>query len=305
MRAEPKAFADASDALTRWAARVAGLFALELLAIWLMGSIATWRGGDALLQASSVIGALVLLVAWRSLRASPGSAWAPWRGALLFAANWLIFPLFKAIRMAWIDYTVDAPLLALDRALWGGLSLPEHAIALERVGLSEVFSAGYFAFYFVVLIPVIWFAYKHARREAQVFFLGLHLMYLLGFAGYVLMPAGGPYMAFPDVFPYPVQGRTITRFLTGLVAQGTTGMDVFPSLHSGVTVYIWGFCLLGGRRYRAAAVTLTPMLLCIVVATVYLRYHYGIDLLAGIALALGVLWIVQSFRKREGACPCP
>jgi hypothetical protein len=301
MSAQAQAPAAASTPLTRWASRVAWLFALELLLIELLGAIAAWRGHDAMLRANSIVGALAWLLAWRSLRTMSGSAWASWRGVLLFAASWLIFPLFKAIRAGWIHHTADALLLALDRALWGGLSLPEHAFALERVWLSEVLSAGYFAFFLIVLTPVIWFAFHRAQREALVFFLGLHLMYLLGFAGYLLVPAGGPYMAFPNVFPYPAHGGAVTHFVTGVVAQGVTGMDVFPSLHSGVTVYVWGFCLLGGPRYRAVAIVLTPLMLCIVVATVYLRYHYGIDLLAGIALALGVLRVIQSFRQCEGA----
>ncbi|MDR2188985.1 MAG: phosphatase PAP2 family protein [Azonexus sp.] len=296
------ALAAPPDRLTRWAAVVAGLFAAELALIWLFGSITAWQGDDAMLQACSVIGLLAWCAALLCLRAPPGSRWAAWRGVLLFAASWLIFPLFKAIRAGWIAHPADAPLLALDRALWGGLSLPEHAFALERLWLSEVLSAGYFAFFFVVLVPVIWFAIKRQQREALAFFLGLHLIYLIGFVGYVLVPAGGPYMAFPEIFPYPAEGGAMTHFLTGLVAQGITGMDVFPSLHSGVTVYVWGFFLLGGRRYRAATIALTPVMLSIVTATVYLRYHYGIDLLAGIALALGVLWVVQSCRKREGVC---
>ncbi|MDR2012318.1 MAG: phosphatase PAP2 family protein [Rhodanobacter sp.] len=291
MRTEEKT---SPDRLTRWACRVAWLFAAELLLIWALGSITAWHGDDAILQASSIIGGLAWLAAVLTLRAPSSSAWAAWRGTLLFAVSWLIFPLFKAIRAGWIQHTMDAPLLALDRVLWGGLSLPEHALALEQVWLSEVLSAGYFAFYFVVLVPVIWFAYRRAQRESLLFFLGLHLMYLLGFVGYLLVPAGGPYMTFPEVFPYPPQGGAITHFLTGVVAQGVTGMDVFPSLHSGISAYVWGFCLLGGRRYRAAAIVLAPVLLSIVVATVYLRYHYGIDLLAGMVLALGVLWVVQS-----------
>ena len=300
MHREEKNTVLSPDRLAHWSRSVAWLFALELLLIWALGSISAWRGQDAILQASSIIGILLWLMAWRSLRAVPGDAWASWRGVLLFVASWLIFPLFKAIRIGWIEHTADATLLALDRALWGGLSLPEHAFTLERIWLSEVLSAGYFSFYFVVLGPAIWFACKRKQREALIFFLGLHLMYLLGFVGYLLVPAGGPYMAFPDIFPYPVHGGAITHFLTGLVAQGITGMDVFPSLHSGITVYVWGFCLLGGRRYRLATAVLTLLMLGIVVATVYLRYHYGIDLLAGIALALCVLWVIQSFRMLEG-----
>jgi hypothetical protein len=276
---------------------VGALYALELFGIWCAGSLAAWAGADSMLKSSSIVGGLVLTFAVWSLSGASRSASAPWRGVLLFAASWLVFPLFKAIRQGWITHTYDATLLMLDRTLWGGLSLPEHALGLERVWLSEVLCAGYFCFYLVVLLPVIFFAARRATRDAQWFLFGLNLMYMIGFAGYMLVPAGGPYMAFPATFPYPVQGGPITTFLTGLVAQGITGMDVFPSLHSGISIYVWGFLTLAG--YRRAAWLLAPIVLSIVVATVYLRYHYGIDLIAGVLLAVGVLRVVHMLRKEN------
>ncbi len=272
------------------------VFLLELLLILTLGGIAAWRGQDALLRAAVPVGAAGWLLALYALTRSDQSDWAPWRGVLLFAASWLIFPLFKAIRLFWIGTTYDAPLLALDRALWGGRSLPEHVFSWEAPWLSELLSAGYFAFYFVVLLPIAWAAVKRRTPEGQRFLQGIVLMYLVGFAGYLLVPAGGPYMAFPDAFPYPPQGGPMTAFLVGLVAQGITGMDVFPSLHSGVSVFVWGFFLSGG--YRLATLLLTPVVAAIVIATVYLRYHYGIDVMAGILLAALVLWRVRASREK-------
>ncbi|MDR1349714.1 MAG: phosphatase PAP2 family protein [Zoogloeaceae bacterium] len=232
-----------------------------------------------------------LLLLWAMCRAR----WAAWRGVLLFAACWLIFPLFQAIHQGFPGlWRFDAELLAIDRLLWGGKSLPEYALALENFWFSEVVSLGYFCFYFAVLLPVFWAAWRRERREAQCFLLGLNLMYLLGFIGYLCIPASGPLLAFPGIFPWPPEGGVITRFLSALVAQGITGMDVFPSLHGGVTLYILGFFALGRRRcaYGVATALLTLIALPLLLATVYLRYHYGIDLIAGIALAGAVLaWI--------------
>jgi membrane-associated phospholipid phosphatase len=109
-------------------------------------------------------------------------------------------------------------------------------------------------------------------------------------------------MAFPDLFPLPVEGGPITQALMLIVVPNNTGMDVFPSLHSGITAYICGFFLLGGRRYWKATTVLALLTLSIVVATVYLRFHYGVDLCVGIFLALCVLWFTQKFRKETIKC---
>lgn len=281
--------------MERWGRLTGRLFQIELLLILLAGGVAATQLGDPTLLATTAIGAVAWLAMSWSQSQPTGSRAADWRGTLQFTACWLIFPLFKAIRAVYIHHPADAALLALDRHLWGGASLPEHLLDWERPWLSEILSAGYFLFYFVVLVPVVGFSLRRRSSEARVFFTGLTLMYLIGFVGYVLVPAGGPYMAFPQTFPYPPQGGPITAFLVSLVKGGITGMDVFPSLHAGIGTYVFGFFALGG--YRRVAAVLAPIVTALVVATLYLRYHYGIDVLCGLALAAAVLAFVQRYRK--------
>ncbi|WP_243048620.1 phosphatase PAP2 family protein [Dyella sp. RRB7] len=281
--------------MERWGRLTGMLFQIELLLILVAGSLAAFRLDDRMLLATEAVGAIAwLAMAWAQQRPD-GSRFAEWRGTLQFAACWLIFPAFKAIRAVYIHHPADGALLALDRRFWGGASLPEHLLGWEHAWLSEILSAGYFLFYFVVLIPVIVFSIRRRSSEARAFFTGLTLMYLVGFIGYVLVPAGGPYMAFPETFPYPPQGGPITTFLVSVVKNGITGMDVFPSLHAGIGTYVLGFSALGG--YRRIAVLLAPVVMALVVATLYLRYHYGIDVLCGLALAAAVLTFVQRYRK--------
>ncbi|MDR2093474.1 MAG: phosphatase PAP2 family protein [Azoarcus sp.] len=263
-----------------------------------LGTIAAWQGSDALLRLNAVLACAFF---FGILHVMTRERLAVWRGTVLFAGLWLAFPLFKAIRQFWIARVFDAELLAIDRALWGGLSLPEHALRLESFALSEVVSFGYAQFYFLVLLPVCWFAWKRQTPESRRFFLGLTVMYIFGFVGYLLLPAGGPFLAFPSLFPYPPQGGAITRMLVDVVEQGVTGMDVFPSLHCGVSLYVFGFFASGAalckrRAYFGIALVLAAICAPLILATVYLRYHYGIDLLAGTALAAATLLFLHQSR---------
>ncbi len=271
------------------------LFCAELLLLLLLGGVGAWRMDDATLRASSVLGAVAWLALLQATRAPTASAWASWKGVLQFVTCWLTFPLFKAIATVFITHRDDATLLAIDRALWAGASLPERLLPWEQPRLSELFSGGYFLFYLIVLLPVVGFAMRRRSVEARAFFLGLASMYLFGFAGYLLVPASGPFAAFPELFPYPVHGGAMTAFLARLVAAGITGMDVFPSLHGGIGVYVLGFFALGG--HRRIALLLAPAVAVLVVATLYLRYHYGIDVLCGLLLAAAVLAFIQRYRK--------
>ena len=167
--------------MERWGLLTGRLFQIELLLILLAGGVAAKQLGDHMLLATTAAGASAwLAMSWTQSRVV-GPRVAGWRGTLQFAACWLIFPLFKAIRIVYIQHPADAALLALDRHLWGGASLPEHLLGWERPWLSEVLSAGYFLFYFVVLLPVIGFSIRRRSSEARAFFTGLTLMYLIGF----------------------------------------------------------------------------------------------------------------------------
>lgn len=283
------------------AERRVGWSAVALVAtMTALGAIAAWQGSDLLLQLSA---ALACIFFFWILFVMTRARLALWRGTVLFAGLWLAFPLFKAIRQFWITRVFDVELLAIDRALWGGLSLPEHALRLENAALSEVVSFAYAQFYFLSLLPVCWFAWKRRTAESRRFLLGLTVMYVCGFVGYLLIPAGGPFIAFPALFPYPPQGGAITRTLVEVVAQGITGMDVFPSLHCGVSLYVFGFFASGAvlrksRAYLFVALILAAICAPLTLATVYLRYHYGIDLLAGAALAAATLLFLH--RPRFG-----
>ena len=82
----------------------------------------------------------------------------------------------------------------------------------------------------------------------------------------------------------------IHRRNDAVVSRGSNGVDAFPSLHCAVTSYLLMFDW-WHRRWRFW-IYLVP---CagLWLATVYLRYHYAIDCLAGFALAGAVLWLVR------------
>ncbi|MBI3857133.1 MAG: phosphatase PAP2 family protein, partial [Planctomycetes bacterium] len=77
-----------------------------------------------------------------------------------------------------------------------------------------------------------------------------------------------------------------------LVARGTTGVDVFPSLHCAVTAYLLGFDFRHNRR-RFWILLAPGVGLCL--STIYLRYHYAIDVAAGFALS--ALALALALRK--------
>lgn len=216
---------------------------------------------------------------WAAYKTWHSSDWI-WLGMLLFIMSWLVFPLFKLINNYLISWSADAWLYELDSLIWGGQALPAYFRYEQHPILADVLAACYFAFYFIVIAGVLFYAWQRQRLASRVFFNGLIAVYLLGFVGYFILPASGP--AFYHL-PDQGGGGVVTRFVVETVAQGVTGMDVFPSLHTAVTMFVVGFFYLDG--YRKTAWLLLPVTIGLIMATIFLRYHYSVDVLCGVLLA--------------------
>ncbi|MCX6069191.1 MAG: phosphatase PAP2 family protein, partial [Chloroflexi bacterium] len=172
---------------------------------------------------------------------------------------------------------------------WFGAILSVRAEAIASPLLTEVISLCYLLFFPYLVIS--WFTY--AWRGLEIFrtlFIGLFTIYGIGFLGYSLVPAGGPHLAFPEQFGAPLSGWVITTFNARVVAEGSNGVDVFPSLHCAVTAFLlWFDRRHSPRRFRVLLVPCLGLWL----ATIYLRYHYFVDVIGGFALAAFGCWITQ------------
>ena len=146
---------------------------------------------------------------------------------------------------------------------------------------------------------MIYYALRRHTPAAARFYNGLIGIYAVGLAGYLLLPAAGP--AFTTL-PDQGAGGIIAPAVIALVKGGVTGMDVFPSLHTALTLYITAFFWRDGCRKTALA--LAPVTAGTIAATLWLRYHYGVDVLAGLLLALAAFHFTRNPEKPHG-CKTP
>jgi membrane-associated phospholipid phosphatase len=188
-----------------------------------------------------------------------------------------------AIRIARYD---DA-LLLLDQEIFG-MSPNVWMEQFVTPQLTELMSLCYLFF-----MPLLYFSlirYFFWRKALLApFYRGLFSVYGIGFLGYLLVPAAGPYLAYPEMFGTPLEGGPITALTQAMVLAGSNRVDVFPSLHCAVSAYILGFAY----RYRRNEFwwILAPVA-GLWISTIYLRYHYFVDVIFGFALAIACLTIV-------------
>ena len=145
------------------------------------------------------------------------------------------------------------------------------------------------------------------------FSFGFIWLYCVGHALYTFVPAYGPYAFLAHDFKHTLDGPLWWKLVRNAVdsVDGGARTDVFPSLHTALPTYLSLFSFLERRR-SPFRYTWLPLTLCttqIIAATMFLRWHYLIDICAGLLLAvsgilvsrLAVRW--DAARERQGGGP--
>jgi len=189
---------------------------------------------------------------------------------------------------------VDWLLLEWDRALVG----ETPAVAWEGwlcPWAEDLAMAGYlFFFYYLIAGPGY-----YCLRDVRLFrkcIVGLFTLYGLAFMSYTVLPAGGPHIWMR--FQTPLHGPWLLDWALKPVNEGSNRVDAFPSVHVAASIYLLLFDW--GHRRRRFWWFLLPCLL-LWFSSLYLRFHYFVDVLAGAVVALAGWWMAEEYEAATRA----
>lgn len=149
-----------------------------------------------------------------------------------------------------------------------------------------------FAYGLYYLFPPILALILYLQKDYKNFrntMMGIIIGFYMGYFGYLLVPAVGPRYIQADLFSVSLEGGNLDKgFRDTLDILESTKRDCFPSLHTAISV----IALLFAYKYKKIAfyIFLVPCIL-LVASTMYLRYHYVIDVIAGLVLAVFCFWV--------------
>jgi membrane-associated phospholipid phosphatase len=195
----------------------------------------------------------------------------------------------------------DSSLIRIDRLLFG----VDPSVWLERFAsplLNDLMHLAYFSFYFLPILLGIIFWVKGKRGAFNRLVLGATGAFYLCYLGYILVPAVGPRFTLAPLYRLPLEGTAITDFVRGVVATAENlQWDCFPSGHTAVTLVVLWYAF---REERTTSYLFLPISALLLLSTLYCRYHYGIDLIAGAAVAAVSVWSADwleylSVKRRE------
>ena len=176
----------------------------------------------------------------------------------------------------------DDLLIVADRWLLG----TDATVWLQRFlrpALTDLFFMAYLAYYFIAIALGFLF-WRRSPPVARRFIFTLTLAYVVSYAGYFAVPALGPRAALASSHTVPLETTSLSRAVSSTLDElEKTKFDVFPSGHTMIAVVV---LIVAFQRARDAFRWLLPVAICLVISTVYCRYHYVVDVIAGAVLAV-------------------
>ena len=214
----------------------------------------------------------------------------------------MLFPLlYKEVELlapAIGDWRLSTAIPAWESALFAGQPSLYLSERLAFVPLSEYLHFSYLS-YVIVIPSVAAYWYVSGRRAAFGELLLMLSTVLLGsYLFFILLPVDSPYYLSQRLGP-PLSGHFFFDLVHQVSARGGARGGAFPSAHaSGAVVVI----LVAWRHQRRLAYLLVPISGGLLFATVYGRFHYVLDTLAGAGLAIAV---VVAYRRGATADDVP
>ncbi len=194
----------------------------------------------------------------------------------------------------------DKYLISVDLFLFGG-NPADFLYKIANPVLTEILQLAYVSYYFLPII--LGYELYKRNKKIELDYLTFIVIYgfFLSYFGYLVFPAVGPRFTlynFPNL-NNELPGLFFTHFLRDYINAGEgitphilhpimiVERDAFPSGHTEITLLVMYLSHIFSAKTKKI---IFPIGLLIIFATVYLRYHYVSDLIAGVFFMIFTAW---------------
>jgi membrane-associated phospholipid phosphatase len=182
----------------------------------------------------------------------------------------------------------DGVLASVDYAIFGA----HPTVWLERFVhpvMVEVFTWAYVSYFFAPVALGIVLYRADASRFAEMISVGV-AVWTISYLGYFLVPALGPRYELAHLQTVQLPGALLAGALRDIMnSMERVAHDAYPSGHVAIAIVVIAYSVRWTVRLRWV---LVPMMLMLILSTVYLRYHYVVDVLSGFVLGGGLLFLI-------------
>ncbi len=208
---------------------------------------------------------------------------------------------FMVKPIAGVDY--DQQLIAIDFFIFG-VNPTQYLYQFANPILTEVLQIAYASFFIMPLILLLELQTKKKMLMFKFLAFSLVLGFALSYIGYFIVPAIGPRFTLHqfEMTNIELPGLWLTNYLREIVNIGESipagtpnpsevvQRDVFPSGHTQMTLITM---FLAYKFRTKTRYFIYPIGTLLIIATVYLRYHYVIDLIAGLFFMILTMYLAK------------
>lgn len=170
-------------------------------------------------------------------------------------------------------------------------------VLLEKITypfLTDYLQIVYSLYYFYPVVLGIFLYSKRKELEFHRTSFAIALCFYLSYLGYIIVPAIGPRFTLSHLQSVSLNITPTTNFLQNLL-NNLEGKhyDCFPSGHIGVSLVVLYYAF---KYEKKIFYILLPLIVSLIFSTVYLRYHYVVDVFAGFFLTFLTLVISENIK---------
>jgi membrane-associated phospholipid phosphatase len=197
----------------------------------------------------------------------------------LFETFFTILPYFNSNRWDELMARIDFRILGVNPTVWFESWI--HPLTTDLFYLLYVF---YFP---MPLFIIIWLYRKKMFKELEHAVFVFLFTYFGAYIIYFLVPVAGPRFFLKDLHTIPLDGIILAEPIRKLIDFFEPNkLDAFPSLHAAIVMTTMLFCF---KYHKKMFLVFIPVTVGIYISLIYCRYHYFIDMVAGLA------WSVFAF----------
>jgi len=242
-----------------------------------------------LLGLYAALSAFVLIAAFRAPRQRA------WRLVHDFSPILLVIAVFSSLGPI-IDCASparwDVTFARLDGQLLGDLPQRWRDLLGRPAWLVDAASIAYVAYYVAPVSLAVLLYLRRPPADFRRMAFTVVLTFYASYAGYFVFPTLGPRVSAEA--GAPLIGGDISQAVRVFIDLAErTRTDAFPSGHTAIAL----LCVYFARQFSAVAFAIFSLAATgIVFSTVYLHYHYVVDLIAGALLAGGCAWMAPRLQ---------
>jgi membrane-associated phospholipid phosphatase len=222
----------------------------------------------------------------------------------------MILLIFKEVHVLIQSMTrgdLDHALIAIDRALFG-VDPTVWIMQFATPVLTEILQLAYVSYYVLMLLVGVELYRRSDRGPFSLAIFAILYGFLLSYIGYIAFPAVGPRFTLHDfntlndelpglwfssaIRDFINTGESIPKGAANALALAQR--DAFPSGHTQMTLISMFYAAKYSIRSRYFIYVAGTLL---IISTVYLRYHYVVDLLGGTAFMLFTVWSAPKLMR--------